>query len=184
MFIQVLIQQNKDVLDAQSLKYLESVNDLNIKAVKEIRSVAHGLMSKQLKEDGLLKAVAHICKDYNGSKNIIFKYTHKGLKETDIAKAIKINIFRIIQEISTNTIRHSGAKKAEISLRKTQNNMLQLIYSDNGVGIDFEKMKREKKGAGLKNIERRVALLKGTYTLDSVLNKGVKYTIEVPLFNI
>jgi PAS domain S-box-containing protein len=186
MFIQVLIQQNKnkDVLDAQSLKYLESVKNLNLKAINEARSIAHGLMSKQLKEDGLIKAIAHVCKDYNGSKNIIFKYVHKGLKETDINKAIKINIFRIIQEISTNTIRHSGAKKAEISLLKTPNNMLQLIYSDNGVGIDFEKMKREKKGAGLKNIERRVALLKGTYTLDSVLNKGVKYTIEVPLFNI
>jgi len=76
------------------------------------------------------------------------------------------------------------AKKAQVSLTKIENTKLQLVIKDNGVGIDFEKMKAEKRGAGLKNIERRVKLLNGEYKLESKPNKGVKYTIIVPLENI
>jgi PAS domain S-box-containing protein len=183
MFIDVLIKQNEDRLEDKA-KHLLRVKELNLSAINEARSIAHGLMSKQLKERGLLKAVEHICKDYNTTKNITFNYFYRELKEEEISKEIKINIFRIIQEISTNTIRHSGANKAAIMLKKTKKNTLILNYSDDGVGIDFEKMKREYKGAGLKNIERRVTLLNGTCKLNSTLNKGINYIIEVPLFSI
>jgi PAS domain S-box-containing protein len=186
MFIQVLIKQNKDILDPKSLEQLKRVREFNLSAINEARNIAHGLMSKQLKEKGLLVAVKNICVDYSETRNIEFKFKTKGLKEEEINKEIKTNIFRLAQEIATNIIRHSGANKAEVSITKTKtpNNKLLLIIKDNGVGIDFEKMKREKRGAGLKNIERRVKLLNGHYKLESKPNKGVKYTIEVPLETI
>jgi signal transduction histidine kinase len=68
-----------------------------------------------------------------------------------------------------------------ISFSKTNENGLKLIIKDNGMGIDFEKMKRENRGAGLKNIERRVTLLNGKLDLESTLDVGIKFTIVVPL---
>jgi len=106
------------------------------------------------------------------------------LAEDEISKEIKINLFRITQEISTNILRHSGAKNTEISFTKTSQNQLQLIVKDDGVGIDLEKMEREHKGAGLKNIERRVTLLDGKLKLDTAPNKGTCYTITVPLKSV
>ncbi|PIX07073.1 MAG: histidine kinase, partial [Flavobacteriales bacterium CG_4_8_14_3_um_filter_35_10] len=70
------------------------------------------------------------------------------------------------------------------TLAKTKLNQLQLIIKDDGVGIDLEKMKREHKGAGLKNIERRVSLLNGKLNLETAPNQGTCYTIVVPLANL
>ncbi len=180
MYVEVLNKLYKSD-DARVLDALDKIKTLNLRAITDARNIAHGLMSKQLKEVGLLKAVELLCKDFNQSKKIIFKFEKKGLVEEEISKEIKINLFRITQEISTNIIRHSGAKNSEISLTKTNQNQLQLIVKDDGVGMDLEKMEREKKGAGLKNIERRVTLLNGKLKLDTAPNQGTCYTIAVPL---
>jgi len=180
MYIQVLLKENKDRLEDKA-KYLLKVEELNLKAMDDGRRIAHGLMSKQLKKEGLLKAVEYICDDYNHSRKIAFVFNNDGLIEKEINKAIKTNIYRICQEITTNIVRHSGATKTSISFSKTNEKDLKLIVEDNGVGIDFEKMKRENRGAGLKNIERRVTLLNGKLNLESTLDVGTKFTIVVPL---
>jgi len=180
MYIEVLQKLNKSD-DERVLEAITKIKEHNLNAITDARNIAHGLMSKILKEKGLIKAIELICSDYNHSKNISFNFTTTDLKEKDISKEMKINLFRITQEITTNIVRHSGAKKASISLSKTKNNNLRLLIRDNGVGIDLEKMKREKKGAGLNNIERRVTLLNGKLILNTVLNEGTNYSITVPL---
>lgn len=183
MYIDVLIKTNKNGKD-DTLKHLEKIKDLNLSAITEARNIAHGLMSKQLKQSGLIKAIEHICIDYSSNKNIAFTFTHDKLKEDEMSKPLKSNIFRIIQEVSTNIIRHSLAKKASISLTKLKEKYLVLIIKDDGIGIDFIKMKRENKGAGLKNIQRRVVLLNGTLNIDTGKNKGTCYYIELPLHSV
>ena len=183
MYVEVLNKLYKSD-DPRVLDALAKIRALNLSAITDARNIAHGLMSKQLKESGLIIAVEHICEDYNQSKKIKFNFKNKGLAEDEISKEIKINLFRITQEISTNILRHSGAKNTEISFTKTSQNQLQLIVKDDGVGIDLEKMEREHKGAGLKNIERRVTLLDGKLKLDTAPNKGTCYTITVPLKSV
>ncbi|MCF6213404.1 MAG: PAS domain-containing protein [Flavobacteriaceae bacterium] len=180
MYIELLLRTAKNKND-DTFKYLSTIKKLNVSAMDEARDIAHGLMSKQLKEHGLLVALTHICEDYNHSKNTEFEFDLQSITENEIANIIKINIFRLTQEITTNIIRHSGAKKAAISVSKTTDNFLKLVIVDNGIGMDLKKMKQERRGAGLKNIERRVKLLKGTLDLESELNKGTIYTIAVPL---
>jgi PAS domain S-box-containing protein len=180
MYIDVIIKQNKDRTD-DALKHLDKVKELNTRAINDTRNIAHGLMSKQLKEVGLLKAVEQICEDYNFSRDIVFSFKHSNLQSKELSNDIKTNIFRIVQEITTNITRHSTATKASVEIIKTANNKLKITIKDNGVGIDLEKLERENKGAGLKNIERRVTLLNGKMTLVTAPNKGTCYTIFVPL---
>jgi len=183
MYIDVLIKTNKNG-KADTLKHLAKIRDLNLNAINEARNIAHGLMSKQLKESGLIKAIEHICIDYSSNKNIAFSFTYDNIEEEEMSKPLKSNIFRIIQEVSTNIIRHSLAKKAEISLTKEKEKYLVLAIKDDGVGINFIKMKRENKGAGLKNIQRRVILLNGVLNIDTGKNKGTSYNIELPLHSV
>ncbi|MCF6212916.1 MAG: transporter substrate-binding domain-containing protein [Flavobacteriaceae bacterium] len=180
MYIDVLMKLDKGT-DEKTTDFLSKIRELNLSATNEARNIAHGLMSKILKEKGFLKAIEHICIDYSNSKNIKFSFTCKGVKEDEIDKEIKTNLYRITQEVSTNITRHSLAKKASISISKKNKTLLKLEIKDNGVGIDFDKIKRENKGTGLKNIERRVSLLNGRVTVDSAPNKGTCYTIVVPL---
>jgi len=181
MYIDLLLNLNKGRTDDNN-KHLAKIKELNLSAINDARNIAHGLMSKQLKEDGLIKALEHICIDYSETRHIDFSFLCLGgLKEEEISTEIKIHIFRITQEVATNTIRHSLAKKAMITLSKTPYNYLKIEIKDNGVGIDFDKMHRDHKGAGIKNIERRVTLLNGILKIDTAPNQGTSFTIEAPL---
>ncbi len=180
IYIDLILKQNKNRKD-NALEHLDKVKEFNTRAINDTRNIAHGLMSKQLKEEGLIKAVEQICEDYNFSRDIVFSFKHSNLKSKELSYDIKTNIFRIVQEITTNITRHSTATIASVVFTKTATNMLKITIKDNGVGIDLEKLERENKGAGLKNIERRVTLLNGKMTLDTAPNKGTCYTITVPL---
>jgi len=180
MYIDLLIEQNKDRINDKA-KFLTKIKELNVSAIYETRSIAHGLMSNQLKKSGLIKAIENICFDYSSTKNMQFFFTKKNVVEKEISKVIKINIFRIVQEITTNVVRHSLAKKVAIHLSKIDKNMLKLIVKDDGLGIDIEK---NKKGTGLKNIERRIILLNGNLTIDTAPLKGTSFTIIVPLKSV
>ncbi|MFK5890309.1 MAG: PAS domain S-box protein [Flavobacteriaceae bacterium] len=180
IYIDLILKQNKDRKD-NALEHLDKVKEFNTRAINDTRNIAHGLMSKQLKEVGLIKAIEQICEDYNFSRDIKFSFKHSNLKNKELSYNVKTNIFRIVQEITTNITRHSTATIASVVFTKTATNMLEITIKDNGVGIDLEKLERENKGAGLKNIERRVTLLNGKMTLDTAPNKGTCYTIEVPL---
>lgn len=180
MYIDLLIEQNQ-VHTNDKLKFLNKIKELNINAVNEARNISHGLMSYQLKRNGLIEAVKNICSDFNNTTNIIIDFTINNIKESDLSNEIKINLFRVIQEITTNIVRHSSANKASISLSKLNNGSLKLIVKDNGIGIDFDKIKNDEKGIGFKNLERRIIYLNGTINVNSKSNEGTHYTIEVPL---
>jgi len=180
MYIDLLLQQ-ENMTSKEHRKFLEKIKEHNSNAINDTRNIAHGLMSKQLKQNGLIKAIEYICDDYNHSKGITFKYKITDIKEDEIPKSVKTNIYRVCQEITTNIVRHSGADKATVSLRKTSKNKFEIVIEDNGVGIDFEKMKLENRGAGLKNVERRITLLNGRVNIKSEPDKGTKFTIIVPL---
>lgn len=183
MYIDILFNQ-KEISDTKRNEFLLKIKEHNLNAIQDTRRIAHGLMSKQLKQNGLLVALNNIFKDYNNTKNTIFKFDYINIREDEISKAIKTNLFRITQELTTNILRHSGATEAKISIKKSVKNSLILVIEDNGVGIDFEKVSLDNGGAGLKNIERRVTLLNGKLDLESTLNVGTKFTIIVPLESI
>lgn len=180
MYIDLLIEQNQDRINDKA-KFLTKIKELNLSAVNETRNIAHGLMSSQLKQSGLLIAAENICIDFNLVKNIKFSFLKKGIVEEDISKEIKTNLFRIIQELTTNINRYSSATKASIEFRKLDHNKLKLTVKDNGIGMDYKKIKKERKVTGLKNVERRITFLKGNYKVESAPNKGTCWKITVPL---
>lgn len=183
MYIDLLLNMPNNK-DEKTIEFLSKIKELNLSAIHDTRGIAHGLMSKQLKEKGLIMAIDQICKDYNNSKNIQFHFEYKGLEEHEIIAEIKTQLYRIVQEISTNIVRHSEATEAGIHLHKINTNKLELIIEDNGIGINLDKVKKMEKGVGLVNIERRVKLLNGTVTINTEKNKGTKYNVIVPLANI
>lgn len=183
MYINLLIEQNQDRINDKA-KFLTKIKELNSSAVNETRNIAHGLMSSQLKQSGLLIAVENICIDFNSSKNIMFTFLNIDVKEEDLSNEIKTNIFRVIQELTTNITRYSSAKNASVEFSKVNNDKLRLIVEDNGIGMDYDKIKKERKITGLKNVERRILFLKGTLDVDSRPYKGTRWEITIPLQSI
>lgn len=179
MYIDIINRLNSDV---KLKSYIEKIKEFNQDAITDARNIAHGLMSKQLQKLGFIKAIEKICKDYTVSEKINFTYHNKGVKDEDMSETIRLNLYRIIQEISTNIMRHSMAKNATITLSNSNEGYIKIIIKDDGIGMDLEKIKKEKSGAGLQNIERRMQLLSGEVHLETSPNQGVCYTIKAPLY--
>lgn len=106
---------------------------------------------------------------------------------TDIDPELALNekaalhIYRVLQESLTNICRHSGASKVKICL-KPKGDMLQLMISDNGKGIENDEVGL-KKSLGLRIMRERIAALGGSFYIKGAKNKGTTINIEVPLKN-
>jgi hypothetical protein len=94
----------------------------------------------------------------------------------------EINIYRIVQELLTNIIRHAQANEVTIQMIKSSDN-INLTVEDNGRGFDAEEAKK-KKGMGLSNIELRVKKLAGSWNIDSGRGKGTTTIIDIPIKKI
>ena len=96
-----------------------------------------------------------------------------------IPENVQHDIYRMVQELLNNIVKHANAANVEIALSKQQN-YLYLLIEDNGKGFD---LKINKKGIGLRNIESRVNMLKGELTIDSKAGRGTAFNITIPLSN-
>jgi two-component system, NarL family, sensor kinase len=90
-----------------------------------------------------------------------------------------VMIYRIIQEVVNNAIKHSGASHMLIQLVGHENG-LNVMIEDNGRGFDVNQL-LQGKGLGLKSIESRVKYLEGSLNIDSTPNQGTTINIEIPL---
>lgn len=157
----------------------ESKNDL-LKILDqstiELRDLSHKLMPKGLVKFGLEKAVEGLLELSLKFTKIDFHYEYSGIKNR-IPQKIELNLYRVIQELTQNVVKHSQASKLDIQLYQLQNN-LHLILEDNGKGFDKE-AKRD--GIGLQNIKSRVESMHGKLNYDSKKERGTIVTIKIPL---
>ena len=93
----------------------------------------------------------------------------------------KIHIFRIVREIVTNTIKHANSKTLFVRFSKKKD-LIILKTSDNGIGYE-NKSPQHTHGRGLQNILNRVEIINAEIFLETEQNKGVQYTIEIPIAN-
>ncbi|UKJ06097.1 sensor histidine kinase [Solitalea lacus] len=151
--------------------------------MQNIRQISNNLMPNTLVRKGLDAAIKEFVDKADNQNGIKISYSCE-IPELSINKDMEINVFRIVQEIINNTIKHSGASKLIIKLTQ-QEKMLLLQTSDNGKGFDFESMKNKdvskEGGLGLKNLESRVDVLGGQLFHQSSPNKGVAFIFEIPI---
>ncbi|RQO66227.1 hypothetical protein DBR43_28780 [Pedobacter sp. KBW06] len=144
-------------------------------SVNDLRSIARNLMPETLLKFGLQTALKDLCETFNNSSLKITLQLFDIQESMEVS--VKINIYRIIQEILSNTVRHSGA--SQLLLQCSQNESVFLITAeDNGRGFDASAAGNTK-GIGLSNIRNRVALLHGKLDLNTAVNEGTSINIEL-----
>jgi two-component system, NarL family, sensor kinase len=164
----MMIHENDAQLFNKSIVQLDN-------AITEMRRVAHNMMPEALLKFGLTEAVQDYCDGISESNLVKMKFTQLGLN-TAIEKPAEVILYRIIQELSNNAIKHATAKIIFIQLNKHEQG-LTLTVEDDGKGFDANKTT---KGDGLQNVQSRVDYLKGTMEINSKLGEGSSFTIEIP----
>ena len=172
--------------DLSAIKYkLSTLLEMNNTVINEaitmidnscnqVRAISHNLVPPSLENFNLLEAVEEYCEKSDASHTQKITFQHLG-DTINMSKKEEINIFRIIQELVTNSMKHAEATEINVQV-SCRNKIMQITIEDNGIG--FETNTIESKGIGLKNIQSRVDYLHGT--LDIISNKqGTSTTIEI-----
>lgn len=164
----MIVQENDARLFNRSIAQLDN-------AIAEMRRVAHNMMPEALLKFGLTEAVQDYCEGINESKLVKIKFTQIGLNKP-IEKPTEVILYRIVQELSNNAMKHANAKNIFIQLTKHERG-LTLTVEDDGNGFDTGQVR---KGAGLQNVQSRIDYLKGTMEINSASGEGASFTIEIP----
>ncbi len=166
------------IITPDNMTVFERSLDMLDTSIKELRRVAHNMMPEMLTKFGLDEAVKEYCNTINASKLVAVKYQSHGM-ENRLEKSTEIIVYRIVQELLNNIMKHAAATEAFVQLLR-DGNRLNVVVEDNGKGFDVGGMK-DNKGAGLVNVRSRVEYLKGQLDIHSGPGKGTLVTIE---FNI
>ncbi|WP_299257294.1 sensor histidine kinase [uncultured Aquimarina sp.] len=153
-------------------------NNLLDEAYEKVRTIAHEKNSGVMAKQGLLPAIKNLTKKASNGNALQIEVQDYGLNER-LDNTLEISIFRMIQELITNIIKHANASEINISLTN-HDSLLNIIVEDNGKGFDA-KILPEKDGMGLKSIEKRIEYLEGTFEIDSTLGKGTNIIINIPI---
>ncbi|WP_210423719.1 sensor histidine kinase [Croceivirga thetidis] len=158
---------------------LKNAQKLLDEAYQKIRGMAHSKNSGVMSDQGLLAAIQKMAKTITETNALEVSVEDFGLGER-LENSLELSIFRMVQELVANAIKHAEATKVTIQLTQYEDN-LNIIVEDNGKGFDRSKLNLAKSGMGLTNIEKRVEHLEGSFTVDSVMGKGTSILIDIPV---
>ena len=150
--------------------------DMLDSSIKEMRRVAHNMMPETLVKFGLDTALKDYCNDINQSGALKINYQSIGFKEKEIEQTMAITIYRIVQELINNTMKHAAATASIVQLSMCEQ-QLSVTVEDDGKGFDISLLEKSK-GIGWSNIKNRVEFLKGKMDVNSVVGKGTSVLIE------
>ena len=156
---------------------LGKASDYIDETIGNLREISYNLLPGSLTRNGLVTVVKEFLSRLSGRHAIRINFETAG--DISIPKNTELHLFRIIQEVVHNTIKHSEAASLKLLLTR-HNDGLFLITEDNGKGFDLYNTKTASGGLGLKSIENRCEMINAGLKIVAKKNNGCKIIIKVP----
>jgi len=167
-----------EVENAGDREVLEKTGGYLDEIIGSMRRISHDLLPSTLERRGLLEAIREFLLQVKNKQSVnIQLYV---VKEITVPKEKEIHIFRMVQEIVHNTIKHAQARNLQIGFSEEGGHLL-CLTKDDGRGFDKEKVLASSLGLGLRSLESRCEILNGVLTLESVPGGGTNYFIKIPV---
>lgn len=168
MLIKNKVQLNHDEQTAQL------VGD----TLNEVRSISRALHPFTLQKLGLTAALEKLVTDFDESTDMLVD-THLENVDEQFSEKASLNIFRVVQEVLNNIMKHSQARSVEFQVNK-HNSHAQVTVRDNGVGFDVTDNFNTVSSLGLKTLRERTRFLEGQLNINSEKGKGTAITLKIP----
>jgi signal transduction histidine kinase len=173
------IAQELDGAEGSTGETIGRALELLDNAVTESRQLSRDLASETLIEHGLIPTLNEMIGRVNASGTLKADLQVFGIAHA-LPRHIEQNLFRIIQELINNVIKHAQA--TEITLQCIQHEaILVVMIEDNGIGMKDGTVRYNPQGMGLANIQTRLSLLDGSMSIDTEPRRGTIITLEIPL---
>lgn len=154
---------------------VDEINNLLNNSIIELNQVAYNMVPETLLKLGLKHALSDLCYLMQSEKiHILFQDNEIA---ENIAESNQITIYRIIQELVNNALKHSNCTEIIVDCSQNQN-IFFITVEDNGIGFN-EKNISSFAGSGLKNLQNRIKLLHGKFEVKSALDNGTVFNIEL-----
>ena len=163
----------------QSMDNFKKTEELINDAYYNVREISHNMMPGTLSRHGLENAVKHLCEAIEQAHpQLTINYITYGLELVE-DEVLGTNVYRIIQELLTNVVKHAEATEVIVQLTK-DDGIVEIIVEDNGKGFLVEGI-QSRLGIGLESIRSRVMYLSGELDIFSRISEGASFTIHIPL---
>lgn len=167
-------RQNQIAESYQQL--ITKIEDVINQAQSEMRALLLHLRPTSLEGRSLKEGIIQLLKELQTKIKIKISWE---MDEVKLQSGVEDNLFRIVQELLSNTLRHANADQMQVYLKQVGQTVV-LRVVDNGVGFDMEQ--QEKAGSyGLTNIKERAESVGGTIKIISFKNEGTSVEIRVPI---
>lgn len=157
--------------EAEYAEIIDNIVNLTKKALENSRRIAHDLLPPVFEKFGLHAAIEELVLEFSSAKNVQIEYVND-LDFSSLETNKQLHIFRILQELLNNSIRHGKSTNISITF-VSKNKQNTCFYSDNGVGFNTN-FGNQKRGIGMQNIESRINFLGGYINVQSEIDKGVQ----------
>ena len=179
MSISTLKGMQQDDVSKEIVNNTELVINESIKSIKEI---SNNLSPHILDNFGLIRALRSFINKINATCAIKVNLV-SNIGDDRFDSDTEVVLYRVLCELINNTIKHSRAKKIEISLFM-DDKILNIVYQDDGKGFDKSELDHfGDRGMGLSNMMSRINSLKGEMWIDSEPGGGMMTTIKVNIDN-
>lgn len=148
-------------------------------SIAEMRRVAHNMMPESLMKFGLDAALNDFCNQVSVSGVASVSYQSMGLEHKPVEHSLAITVYRVVQELLNNAIKHAAARMIIVQLTREES-QLTLTVEDDGKGFDVKTLKSAK-GIGWKNITSRLDYHNGKLDIRSGPGKGTSVFIELAI---
>lgn len=156
---------------------LGKASDYIDETIGNLREISYNLLPGSLSRNGLVTVVKEFLSRLAGRHAIKISFETAG--DITIPQNTELHLFRIVQEVVHNTIKHSEASSLKLLLTRQADGLF-LLTEDNGKGFDLYKKREASSGLGLKSIENRCEMINAGLKIVTQKNKGCKIIIKVP----
>jgi len=172
------IKQNQGLEKTVSL--VENSEHLLTDIQTEIRNIAFNLMPAILVKEGLLQAVRELTRRISKASSIQIELAIHDVPDR-LPDVVEVSVYRIIQELLSNIIKHSKASQITLSFTGYQDEVV-LTIEDNGNGYDLDKFQHSEHSNGWRTIQTRINLIHGEIEFDTIAGrKNSTVIINIPL---
>jgi two-component system NarL family sensor kinase len=155
---------------------IENSKELVSKAIIDLRDLSHSMNTDYIEEKGLVKAIEFELDIIRKTGAIKTAFRKKG-DDIKFDKQKELIIFRIVQEVLNNILKHANASLIQLDIEYSTS--LKIVIVDDGVGFDRNVLQNDKYGTGIRNIFTRAAMINGELNIESDRGKGCSIKIEV-----
>ncbi|MBS1496415.1 MAG: sensor histidine kinase [Bacteroidetes bacterium] len=167
------------IMTPDNAQAFERSIDMLDSSISEMRRVAHNMMPEILVKYGLDTALKEYCDEIDRSGVLHVNYHSLNMNNTAFEQTTSVAIYRVVQELVNNAIKHAAAKNVLVQLHHLQKEkQLSVTVEDDGNGFDTAILSSAK-GIGWSNIQNRVEFLKGKMDIASSPGKGTSVLIEL-----